>query len=244
MPVYSVIGVLIAGAGVFVAMHWWAEGALEASEAIILAFVFAGIVIGLFSARNIVQFFVALIPLAAAGGYAIFYWKMGSWRAYYKSRCRDLEAAILADPQNLAAREFLADALYALGDLDRANDEIQAAVDLGAGMECQHKLGKWSKERYLRDTTNPVCRWCGTENQPSTRICSRCGADLPYDNPFTRWLVGGRWARARYYLIFISAIAVVVTSWLLLGFIFSVVALLFCLLAVVGWSLISSARSR
>ncbi len=136
-----------------------------------------------------------------------------------------------------------ADTLYNLGSLDRAVDEIQAAVDLGAGMECQYKLGKWTKERYLRDTTNPVCRWCQTENTPGARTCSKCGADLPYDNAFTRWLMGGRSASARCWLLGIAGLAVACVSWLVLPAGIAFVPFVCYAFALGGWALISSARS-
>lgn len=243
MHPYCLFGIVFATAYVFIVLYWWSEGAIEASEGILLATVFGGLVIGLFAARNLGQFLLAFVPLSAAGAYGLYTWKLGSWRTYYRKRCADYEAAIRSDPRNLAAREFLADALYGLGDLDRATDEMQAAVDLGAGMECQYKLGKWSKERYLRDTTNPVCRWCETENRTGDRKCMKCGADLPYDSAFTRWLMGGRSSSARYYLLAVSAAAVVCVSWLLLPAKFALVPFAFCVLALAGWSLVSSARS-
>lgn len=237
------IGILLAAVGIFVALHWWAEGALDGSEAFLLATVFGGLVVGLFLARNLLQFLFAALPLLAAFGYAVYTWQYGSWRVYYKRRCADYEGIIRSDPRNLAAREFLADSLYALGDLDRAVDELQAAVDLGGDIQCQYKLGKWSKELHLRDTVNPVCRWCGTENNLNQRKCFKCGADLPYDNPLSRWLMGGRSERARYYLSIITAVALVVISWLLLGPKFAIIPLLFCVTGLIGWSLLKSSRS-
>jgi len=237
------IGVVLASICIFIVLYWWSEGAIEASEAFVLATVFGALIIGLFAARSLWQFLLAFIPLTAAAGYGIYTWKYGSFRAYYKRRCAEYVAAIEADPKNLAAREYYADTLYNLGQLDRAVDEIQAAVDLDAGMECQYKLGKWSKERYLRDTTNPVCRWCGTENQPGMRHCLQCGADLPYDTAFTHWLMGGRSSTARYYLLVIAGAAIVVTSLLLLPLWLAFVPLALCVIGLVGWSLVGSARS-
>jgi len=240
---WSIIGVALACGCIFVALYWWSEGAVEASEAILLTVIFGGLIIGVFSAHCAWQFLLAFVPLAAGLAYGIYSWKLGSWRTYYKKRCAEYESAIRADPRNLAAREFLADALYSLGQLDRAVDELQAAVDLGAGMECHYKLGKWSKERYLRDTTNPVCRWCETENNPGTRKCSKCGADLPYDTAFTRWLMGGKWATARYWLLAIAGLAIASVSWLALPAKVAYIPFVCYGFALAGWALISSARS-
>jgi len=239
----ALVGVVLAAAFIFVVMYWWSEGALAASEAFVLATIFGSLIVGLFAARTVLQFLLAFVPLSAACGYGIYTWKCGSIRAFYKHRCNDYIAAIQADPKNLAAREYLADALYNLGQLDRAVDEIQAAVDLGAGVECQYKLGKWSKERYLRDTTNPVCRWCGTEGQPGMRECPKCGADLPFDTAFTRWLMGGRSSTARYYLLAIAGAAIVGTSVLLLPLKLAFIPIALCVLGLIGWSLVGSART-
>ena len=237
------IGIILGSLGIFVVLYWWSEGAIEASEGLVLAVVFGSLILGLFSAQNWWQFTLAFVPLLAAAGYAAYTCKVGGWRHYYKNRCTEYIAAIQFDPKNLAAREYLADALYNLGDLDRAVDEMQAAVDLGAGMECQYKLGKWSKERYFRDTANPICRWCETENQPGQRTCVKCGADLPYDNAFTRWLMGGKSATARYYLLLITGIAIVGTSLLVLPLVFAFIPIVLCVLGLIGWALASSARA-
>lgn len=237
------IGVILASLSIFVVMYWWSEGAIEASDAFVLAVVFGGLIVGLFAAHTLWQFFLAFLPLMAAASYAAYTCKLGSWQTYYKKRCQEYIAAIQNDPRNLAAREYLADALYNLGQLDRAIDEMQAAVDLGAGIECQYKLGKWTKERYYRDTDNPICRWCETENHIGAHKCSKCGADLPYDNAFTRWLVGGKAGKARYYLLAIAGVAIVGTSMLLLPLTLSFIPLLFCVLGLAGWSLIGSARA-
>ena len=234
---------MLAFAGIFVAMFYWSEGAIAASEAFVLAVIFGGLSIGLFAARTVSQFLMAFIPLAGAIGYGIYTWRVGSWRQYYKRRRVELIEAIRRDPKNLAAREFLSDVLYNLGDLDNAISEIQAAADMGAGTECRYKLGKWSRERYLRDTTNPICRWCETENQRGARKCSKCGADLPYDTAFTRWLMGGRSSAARCYLLALFAVAVVVVSLLLLPVRFAFLPIIFCIFALSGWALVSSARS-
>lgn len=236
-------GVMLAGAFLMVVLRWWSEGAIEASDALLLVIVFGGLIFGLFVARSVGQFMLAFVPLCTAGAYALYSYRLGSIRTYYKSRCKDYMLAIQADPRNRGAREYLADALYNLGELDRAVDELQAAVDMGAGMETQYKLNKWHKEQYVRDTPNPVCRWCETENQLNARNCVKCGADLPYDTALSRWLTGGSKAGMRYYLILIVGIAVIGVSVLLLPLKLALIPFLLCMAALVGWSLLKSARS-
>lgn len=237
------IGVALAGAWLLVVIHWWSEGVIETSEAILLVVVFGGLTFGMFAARTTWQFVMAFIPLAGAMGYAIYSYRVGGIRAYYKSRVREYIQAIQFDPRNRGARQRLAETLYNLGELDRAIDEMQAAVDMGGGIECEYKLAEWTRERYLRDTPNPVCRWCETENPQGARKCLNCGSDLPCDNALTRWLMGGRSSSARYYLIVVTGLAVVCVSLLVLPLRYALIPLAACLLFMAGWSLAVSARS-
>ncbi len=238
-----VIGVVLASLFLLVVLYWWSEGVFEASDALLLAVVFCGLIFGLFASRAWWQFLMTFIPLVAAGGYAIREYTGVATRSYYKKKCQEYIRAIEFDPRNLGARQYLAETLYSLNELDRAIDEMQVAVNMGASIECQYRLGKWIKERHLKETTNPVCKWCMTENAPGARKCSRCGSELPYQNALSRWLTGGRTSTARYYLIITVGIALVVVSVLLLPPKFAFVPLLLCLMALAGWWLIGSARS-
>lgn len=238
-----IIGLVLSSFCFFLVLWWWSEGMVETSDAVILITVFCGLTFGLFVAKSVWQFALAFISLAGATGYVIHSFKIGGMRSYYKKRCEEYIHVIESDPRNLAAREFLADSLREMGELDRSIDEIQAAVDMGAGIECQYKLNKWQKERYLRDSTNPVCRWCHTENALGAKVCSKCGSDLPYDNALSRWLVGGKTARARYYLLLVIGFAIVAVSYNILPAKLAFIPLLLCITALAGWWLINSARS-
>jgi len=237
------VGIIFAAACLFAILYWWSEGALSATEAITLQVIFGSLIIGLFAAHTALQFSSAFVLLAGCIGYLYYSNQIGTSKSFYKSRCEQYIAAIKSDPRNLAARECLADALYNLGQLDRAIDEIQAAVDMGCGMDAQYKLGKWTKERHFRDTLNPVCRWCETENIPGARRCVKCGADLPYENAFTRWLMGGKTSAARYYFLMLAGAGIICVSLLLLPLKFAFIPFFSCLLALGGWALVASARS-
>lgn len=242
-PITLTIGVILSGAVLFLVMYWWSEGIIEASEAFVLAIILCGLVFGLFVAGSIGQFFLAFIPLSGVAAYAYYSYKIGSSTAYFKRRCDDYRMVIEADPRNLGARQYLAEALYNLGNLDDAIAEMQTAVDMGGGMECQYHLSKWIKQQHLRDTINPVCRWCETENPMGARVCSRCGAELPYDTAFTRWLMGGKAANARKYLLLLIGAAIACISLLTLPFKFALIPIMSYLLTLAGWGLASSARS-
>lgn len=237
------IGVALAGVWLFVVMFWWSEGSIETSEALLLAAVFGGLVFGMFAAGSVWQFVLAFVPLAGAVGYAIYSHRVGGIKAYYRSRIDEHIQAIQFDPLNRGARQRLAETLYALGELDRAIDEMQVAADMGGDIECGHTLAKWTRERYLRDTPNPVCRWCETENQRGARLCEKCGSDLPYDNALTRWLMGGKTSSARRYLIVVTGLTIVCVSLMVVPLKYALIPVAACVLALVGWSLAASARS-
>ncbi len=239
------VGVVLAAIFLMAVFRWWSEGIYEAPDALILAAVFSGLIFGLFAAGstgNIWQFLLAFVPLSAAAGYALYSYRAGGMRAYLRGRCDDYVRAIQFDPRNLGAREHLARALYELGDLDRAIDEMQVAVGMGAGVEAQYTLTKWNKERHLRDSTNPVCKWCQTESHSGARKCSNCGTELPLQSPLGKWITGGRTASARYYLILVTGLAMVCVSLLILPIKFAFVPLALCLIAIGGWSMVTSTR--
>ncbi len=196
----------------------------------------------MFASRELWQIVLAFVSLATGAAYLIYNYTAIGTRSFLKRRCQEYIQAIQFDPRNLGAREYLAEALYNLGELDRAIDEMQVAVNMGAGLECRYKLDKWMKERHLRDTSNPVCRWCFTENAPRARRCSHCGAELPYDNAIGRWLTGGSARSVRYYLILTTGVALIVVSLVFLPLKYALIPFATCGLAVGGWWLIVSAR--
>ncbi|MCL5104829.1 MAG: hypothetical protein M1133_12045 [Armatimonadetes bacterium] len=216
---------------------------VETTDAVILAIVFCGLGFGVFAAETAWQVVLTLAALAGAAYYTIYSFRLGGLKSFYKARCAEYMLAIQQDPTNRAARQFLAETLYMMGELDRAVEEMQVAVDMGADLEAQYKLSKWGKERYMRDCPNPICRWCHTENEQAARTCVKCGADLPYRNSFNQWIAGGRTATARYYLILTAGASVLVVSLILLPIQYALVPTFLLLVAMAGWSLVSSARS-
>lgn len=239
----SIIGLVLAFLFLMAVLRWWSEGVLDTSDAVLLGTVFGGLIFGLFAAQTWPQFLLAFVPLTAGGAYAVYSYRVGGVRSYYKHKCEEYIGAIEFDPRNLGAREYLAESLYNLGELERAIDEMEIAVNMGAGMECRYKLGKWQKELRARDLTSPICRWCSTEHPQGTRKCGRCGSDLPYESALSRWLVGGKTATTRYYLLVVFGVALASVSLLVLPLKLAFIPLLLCVLALAGWSLVNSARN-
>ena len=216
---------------------------IDGTEALVLSILFCGLAIGLFSSRQWWGRLIALALLAGVSAYTAYSFKIGSARTLYKRQCERYIQTIQSDPRNWGARERLAETLYNMGQLDRAIDEMQAAVDTGAGMEAQYKLSHWSKERHYRDTLNPVCRSCRTENVRGARQCSQCGADLPYESSFARWLSGGPRGGSRIYLLSLAAAGLTGVSVLVLPLRFAFIPVGCAVLGLVGWALLASARS-
>ena len=238
-----VAGVIAAAAFFLLVLHWWSEGIFDTSEALLLDTVFCGLIFGLFVARTPLQFAITCAVLIAAGAYAIRAYTMGGMAAYLKSQCEIYMEAIASDPLNLAAREHLADTLYTMGELDRAVNEMQAAVGLGAGIESQYALSRWQLEQRVRDSASPVCKWCGTESALGTRTCPRCGASLPGRSALARWIKGGRWATARLWLLIMAGLALTCVSLAVMPMEYAFIPLFLLGIALGGWVLIGSARA-
>ena len=68
-------------------------------------------------------------------------------------------------------------------------------------------------------------------------------ADLLYENALTRWLVGGRDARARRFLVVVIGLALAGILLVLLPIQFALLSIGLYVVAVVGWTLVISARS-
>lgn len=237
MVVFGVVASLVV---IMTVLKWWSEGILDGSDALIVAIVLCGLCIGLFSAESLWQFLAAALPFAACIWYLGYSFKWGAAKKFFKQQCKDYMDAIEFDPHNHGAREYLGNALYNLGELDRAIDEMQAAVDMGAGIEAQYKLAKWTKERYLRDCMNPICRRCGIEGSIGAKVCAKCGSNLPYKSALGVWLTRGKTARARYYLLIVFGTAIVAGSLIVFPFEFSLIPIVLFGMALAGWAMVSS----
>lgn len=238
-----IFGAVIAVASLFLVLNWWSEGMVEASDAIIIVCVLGGSAIGLFTSSTVPQRLFALLPMLGIIGYVAYSFKAGGNRNIYRKRCEEYVGAIHNDPRNYGARQMLAETLYKMGEIDRAIDEMQVAVDMGAGMECSYELAKWKKERTVRDTVNPYCKWCAIDYPKGTRVCSTCGSRLSYQSPFARWLAGGSYPGIRYYLILLLGVALLGVSMMLRPIHYALIPAALLLLAIIGWSFVTSARS-
>jgi len=176
------VGVLLAAVVLVVVRFWWAEGYIGASEAIVLFAVFGGLLFGLFASQNELARWLTLIPLAGAALWSLYLLKAGSLRSYYRQKARQYEAAVDADPSNVAARTKLAEALYEIGDAKRAIAEMQIAVELNPQYAVSERraLQRWQEEERLRETGNVLCYRCGQENRRGSRLCAKCGTELRY----------------------------------------------------------------
>lgn len=239
----AVIGVIAAAAFFFLVLHWWSEGVIEASDALLLDAVFCCLIFGMFAARTPLQFLGAFIPLSAAGAYAIYAHRVGGMHSYLKSQCALYIGAIQSDPRNLAARQRLAETWHALGELDQAITEMLVAVQAGAGVEAQYRLAQWQREQKVRDSLTPVCRWCGTDAPQGSRQCPRCGTPLSQSSGFARWVKGGKGASARGWLLAVVTIALVSLSLAFLPVHFALIPVALFGLALAGWALIGPTRS-
>ncbi|MCE5323927.1 tetratricopeptide repeat protein [bacterium] len=215
---------------------------IEFSDAVILATILCWTSLGMTRAHTLWQWLLVILPFAGVGGYVAYSFRIGGLRSFYRGQMEKYVDAVHIDPANVAARQYLADTLYKLGELDQAIDEMKAAVDMGAGIECEYTLAAWQRERHVRDTLYPYCRICLIDYPRGTRACKKCGSHLSYQNSLSRWLSGGSTHGIRYYILLLFGVALVGVSVLLLPLKYALIPSALLLAAMIGWSLISSAR--
>lgn len=237
------VGIILAFIFFALVLRWWSEGMIEFSDAVILTAVLCWSSIGLARAQTFVQWLVVLLPLAGMGGYIAYSFRLGGLRSFYKKQSEEFINAVHMDPRNVAARQYLAETLYKLGELDRAIDEMKIAVSMKAGIECEYKLSAWIRERYIRDTYNPYCRICMVDYPRGTHVCKKCGSILSYQSSFSRWLSGGSTQRIRYYMLLLFGVVMVGISVLLLPLKYALIPAGLLIVAMIGWALICSTRS-
>jgi hypothetical protein len=232
-------GIIFSAAFWMLALKWWADGIYNGTDAIVIAVVVSSLVVGLTGAHTLWQFLLAGIPLALAVAYIIYTYHLGSLKTIRNTHRDALVQAIENDPRNTAARERLAEILHDAGDLDMAVEEMRVVVSMSSEIQPRSTLAKWEKELYLRDTPNPVCRWCDSENQPGARSCARCGAELPLDSRTGRWLVGGKTAKSRYLLLIVAVVGLAGLS-LMISPSKVLIPIGLGIIAIIGWSLLRS----
>jgi hypothetical protein len=241
-PLLVAIGLLGASYFLLMVMYWWSEGMLNHGEAFIFGTVYSLLIVGLFASDTLLKFLMAFIPLVATGAYMLYQKSALSIKHIYKERIKDCVKSIQEDPRNLAAREILAETYYNIGELDKAIAEIKAAVDLGGGPTCRSKYDKYLKQRRLRDTTNPVCTWCDTENPKGEHFCRNCGSPLPYNSPFTKWLTSNKAIRLTINIFIIISVVVSLSCFSKLEPPLNIAPFALTLVLIMGWGFVNSAR--
>ncbi|MCE5314482.1 MAG: hypothetical protein ABFD49_05580 [Armatimonadota bacterium] len=216
---------------------------IDLSDAIILAAILCFASFGMCRAHTFWQWALILLPMVGVGGYVSYSFKIGGLRSFYRKQCEEYVESVNADPRNMAARQYLAETLYKLGELDRAIDELQVVVDTGSNIECEYNLTAWRRERYIRDTQNPYCKMCLVDYPQGTHVCKKCGGRLSYQSSLGKWLSGGRLPGIRYYTLVLFGVALIAGSVMLLPWRYALIPAGLLAVAATGWALVGSARS-
>ncbi len=233
------VGVVLAAAFWMLALKWWADGIYSGTDAIIVAVIVSSLIIGLATAHTLWQVILTGLPLVLALAYTLYAYHLGSLKTIRNSRRDALLRTVEDDPRNTGAREQYAQILHDSGELEMAVEEMRVVAGMSSAMEPRSTLAKWEKELYLRDTQNPVCRWCDTENQPGARFCVRCDAELPLESRVARWIIGGKAAKLRYFLLLAALVGAAGLS-VLVNPDTILIPIGLGILALVGWSLLRS----
>jgi len=176
-----VIGIIAAVVVFTVVTRWWADGLVGATEALLLGTIYGGLVFGLFAVRGPGARLLVLLPLLASAAWALYCNKMLGIRQYYRDKIRTYECAIQADPRNTAARSAMAEAYYAIEDLDSAIAAMELAVEMAPNaVKETYKLRQWKEERELRDSLTVVCQVCHSHNLWGETLCRTCRQPLTY----------------------------------------------------------------
>lgn len=144
-------------------------------------------------------------------------------------------AAIESDPENLAARGFLVDALRSLGRYDEAVDE--QAILLGHAPDDAQE--KYRMKRLLEDreeniTGISICPHCGFRNQSGLRVCRNCEEKLFFMDDLKRKLADGGGRRFTIvFIIFIGILALLIISTQGMMLSFRIILIAFLILLVI-----------
>lgn len=154
----------------------------------------AGIYIGMIISIVTLKLLTALVLLILLIGLLVIPKLMDrrQLRTLYDEKTEQFRAALADDPQNLAARERLAEMLYKQGHLDDAITEMaEVARRSPDARQNAYRLEQWVKEREERKAPPIVCPSCGHSNPSGRTHCYNCEASLSVSVELAKWLRHG-----------------------------------------------------
>lgn len=176
----ALFGVVAAVIVLIITSKWWVDGFVNGTDLFILNVIYGGLAFGVFVMQGAAQIFVLILLIGATAWMVTQFIKDGS-RRYHRDQIKSYEKVIQSDPRNLAARGGMADAYYALGDLDGAIATLERAVQVSpSAVRENYQLRKWLQERELRDSKTINCPKCYSKNLWGEVGCRTCGQLIIY----------------------------------------------------------------
>jgi tetratricopeptide (TPR) repeat protein len=233
----------IAGGAVvfFICLRWWADGMLSPAEAVIVFAFYGGMVFGVFvSIGHPALLTVTLLVLAGSLSWVVYQHQKFGVKRFYKDKIRIYEAAIRADPSNSASRISMAEAYFAIGDLDRAIGALELAEGSGRfSIRENHRLRDWREQREMRDSKTIGCPLCHCRNVWGNVKCRVCDRPIDYAN-ISWWDRSGNTAAKRRILAAAGIWLAVLVLTASLPFMRSWIVIACVTMAEAGWLMIAS----
>jgi len=199
---------LLGGLLLYKVIGLYIEGSLGAVECVLGAAAVLGAVVFIATLGTLAaKVVVAVIVLGLCGLIPVLSGRLEkrSDRIYYDERIEQYRTTVEADPRNLAARNYLAEALYKQGRLDESIEELTQLVTLSpGGIPEAHRLNALIQERDERAEPSVTCASCGHQNHPSRTKCANCESDLRIMSEIRKWLM----TRGLKQIVISSAVAI------------------------------------
>jgi len=171
------------------------EGEIEFQDGIFLIGGYGGLCIALIVLPGIgLKLLVALMIVGSVVLYPVINARVHalSLQSFEESQMWRYQQVLDQDPKNFAARQFLAEALYKLGRLDEAIEEMEKGLEMNpaAAFQEHRKLESWKEERRWRDEGIFSCPECHAEVKRGQETCPTCGARLKAWEVVSDWIKG------------------------------------------------------
>lgn len=169
---------------------WYIEGNVGAAECVMVAGLFAALVVSLASGAVVVSVLIG-VGLAVALIFPVVQ-SIRISRELYDEQIERFRQAIESDPDNLAARSRLAQTLYKKGRLDEAIVEMSEVVNRSPqSRQDAYLLKEYLTEKAERQAPPVICPSCGHRNPPERTHCYHCEGFLRVSSEFKKWLLKG-----------------------------------------------------
>lgn len=170
-------------------LGWYLDGDISGSQFVIFSTFFFAALILIFLAPFMLKVLIFLMMVGAIVGLPYIQRKFLSvrdLRIFQNEKIEQYRAAIALRPDNVAARQMLAEELWNTGNVDEAIEAYQEVVRLSPSVDHSNRLAKMMKEREELALVMRPCPNCGHRNPAKQPTCSRCGGSTSFAKSLTQ----------------------------------------------------------